>query len=467
MRFSTRLKVVCVLTGLVWLFAGCAWGDETSVKQAVTDYNTSNSTSLTAEALGSTVTIAGTANNVTSTLKLGDISGLTIVWEATLTATLTESTNEWMGDAGDRNLILIKAQANNGDGEFIVSGGKIALLDPFAKDRDPDTTYQYQSSNRSAWPRMINLPDVEVVVEDGEIELTTAHGSAFTNRDGNGGTIEINGGTISVPYGEITGDYSINDVTLGLDAASGLTGVYSYEAGSRYCSFVYNDVTMLTKDGSQGDGEGQLDMVIEQGGILTFTYPVTGHFGTDCVTTVKSGGVLVVEEGAVYTLDGNLIVEPGGRLVIRGTLIVTGIVIIKGGTIHTQETADANNGVLNIYGTLINLNEITNDGTINNFSGNTLDNQEKLTNNGAIYNHAKGKITNIGDIENNGTIDNTAGGTFESVQTASEMGGAINGGVKPIGPDSPSSGGGCNTGFGLFGLLLPVAFVIHKKYLTA
>jgi hypothetical protein len=50
-------------------------------------------------------------------------------------------------------------------------------------------------------------------------------------------------------------------------------------------------------------------------------------------------------------------------------------------------------------------------------------------------------------------INNTEGGVFESVQTASEMGGIVDGPVELINTDNPS-GGGCDAGFGLFGLLL-------------
>jgi Synergist-CTERM protein sorting domain-containing protein len=459
-----RLRVISVCAVFVLLVAGCSWAGETEVENAITSYGLSRKISET----GTTITVEGTIPNATSTLNLGDISGLTIDWQATLTATLSQSTDEWTGDLNDRELILIKASATS-NGKFIVNGGKIALLDPYAEERNPDTTYRYQSSNRSSWPRMINLPGVEVEVNGGEIELTTAHGSAFAKRGGNGGTIKIAAGQISVPYGEITGDYSLSDVTLNLGAENGLTGIYSYEDGSEYYSFVYGDVTMLTSDGSQGNGGSQsYEMVITQDGILTWTYPDTGHFGLNCTMTVGSGGVMVVKEGVVLTLDGNLIVKKGGIIDNSGTIIVTGSIILEGGTPHPQlTTIDPNNGILNIYGTLSNRGEITNNGTINNFSGNTLDNQKKLTNKGAIYNGANGKIRNTGSIDNsNGEIDNTAGGTFESVQSASEMGGDIEGPVELIN-NNTSSGGGCNTGFGLFGLLLLVAFAVYKKHLMA
>jgi Synergist-CTERM protein sorting domain-containing protein len=317
---------------------------------------------------------------------------------------------------------------------------------------------------------------VEVEVNDGEIELTTAHGSLFNNRNtttGKNGTgkIEINGGTISVPHSEITGNYSRSEVTINSGAENDFRGILSYDDVDAYYSFVYGDVTALTKDGSQGNGGSQLyEIDIMQGGTLTWTYPETGHFGTNCTTTVKSGGVMVVEEGVVFTLDGNLIVEKGGIVDIEegGKIIVTGEITTEGGNPHPKQTTiDSGNGIFNIYGTLSNRNEITNGGTINNMGSNTLDNQKKLTNNGAIYNYDNCIITNTGTIGNaNGKIDNTAGGTFESVQTVLEMEGDIEGPVELIN-NEPSSGGGCNSGFGLFGLLLLVAFAVHRKYLTA
>jgi hypothetical protein len=128
---------------------------------------------------------------------------------------------------------------------------------------------------------------------------------------------------------------------------------------------------------------------------------------------------------------------------------------------------------------------LINEGTINNYSSNTLDNQGTLTNTGTINNASAGKITNTGTIDNegeiinggeidnaNGTIDNE-GGTFQSVQTKEDMGGAINGEeVELIGSGNsttlPANGGsgGCNAGFGLFGLL-PLAVWVARKRMTA
>jgi hypothetical protein len=125
-----------------------------------------------------------------------------------------------------------------------------------------------------------------------------------------------------------------------------------------------------------------------------------------------------------------------------------------------------NDGILNIYGTVINFDQFTNEGTINNRSGNTLDNRGTLTNEGTIINHTNGKIRNTGIIDNNGTITNN--GEFQSVQTAEEMG-VIDGSnpVQLIDNAPPSGGGGgCNAGYGLLGLL-PLAVCVARRRTTA
>jgi hypothetical protein len=51
-----------------------------------------------------------------------------------------------------------------------------------------------------------------------------------------------------------------------------------------------------------------------------------------------------------------------------------------------------NDGTLDIYGTLINFDKFINEGTINNYSGNTVDNRGRWINRSTINNKASGKI---------------------------------------------------------------------------
>jgi hypothetical protein len=84
-----------------------------------------------------------------------------------------------------------------------------------------------------------------------------------------------------------------------------------------------------------------------------------------------------------------------------------------------------------------------------------------LTNNGTINDKATGKITDTGSINNtSGMITNE--GTFQSVQDKEAMGGAIDGDVEPL-SNNTSSGGGCDAGFGVAGLLLAGLAVLKQR----
>jgi hypothetical protein len=151
--------------------------------------------------------------------------------------------------------------------------------------------------------------------------------------------------------------------------------------------------------------------------------------------------------------------------------------VASGATLTITETGSLTipaNGTLTIYGTVTNRDQIINKGTINNY-GNTIDNQGTLTNNGTINNAAAGKITNSGTINNTGTIINEGkiegSGSIDNkgtIKSNSEVPGLTPGSnpVKELDSDNDSNGGGCNAGFGLFGLL-PLAVWVARKRMTA
>jgi adhesin HecA-like repeat protein len=182
-------------------------------------------------------------------------------------------------------------------------------------------------------------------------------------------------------------------------------------------------------------------------------------FGTNTTMTIgskfdpddiESNAKLTIAEGA--TLDND------------GKIINYGIIDIYGTMTNLDDDHIENHGIINIYGTVTNLGDIENYGTINNYSANTLDNRGTMTNKGTINNASTGKITNTGKIDNtDGTINNE--GTIKS-DAANITGNLVVGkAVEPINSDSSadsSSGGGCNAGFSLFGLLF-AGLVIRKS----
>jgi hypothetical protein len=424
--------VVCVV---LLLLAGSAWADADSVAEIIEDYG------LNADVSGQTITVTGSKTDATTTLELGDISGLTIDLQAELTATLTATMDNWQGG----NLNLITA---NGNGNFnIKNGGKIKLLDPSAEKRAPEDPYP-----RSGWPRMVRLEGATVTVETGaELELTTAKGSAISHY----GKLKINGGTVFVPHGNI-GDGDLEpmyDIEIQDSAIDGLNGLANLNG--KYC--VFGGLTYIADDGSQGNGDGSFELVVAPNATLTFTRPNSGNFGPGVTLSIDQGGTLVIDSGASFELDGTLVVNGKGVIEENATLVVVGTLIIRpGGEIE-------NHGTIIVDGTIINYEYFKNHGTIINKS-NTIRNYGTITNTGTIDNESAGVIIN----EEGGTIDNTNGtinneGTIKSDSAIENVDGND---VQPVATDSSSGGGGgCNAGYGIIGLLL--AGIVTRKYRKA
>jgi hypothetical protein len=222
--------------------------------------------------------------------------------------------------------------------------------------------------------------------------------------------ININGGTINVPHGNA----AVGNVTVNNAASVTGTVIDKNNTWSDWSIALYGNCSVQTIFEDDENNEKTIENISWQ---------------------IMSGAIAKVEAGTTWSIRDSWTLQ--------------------------------NDGTLNIYGTVINFDKLINEGTIDNYSGNTLDNRGTLTNNSTIKNGSTGKITNTGSIVNtDGEIDNTAGGTFESVQTASEMGGNIKGPVELIDNDNPSSGG-CSTGSGLYGLLSLAVFAIYKKRLAA
>jgi hypothetical protein len=248
--------------------------------------------------------------------------------------------------------------------------------------------------------------------------------------DGPGGSVKVLGGTIDIPNGFAVNTGWGKDATpvkLDID----LTG-----------NPVIKGIVVENDGEEQGDEGAEGDLKIQILGNTSITQPLD-------LTSAKSLEMTI-------TSDVTLTITETGRLTLTANGILT------------------NNGTLTIDGTVTNMDRIINNGIINVNSGPTPDNQGTLTNKGTINIAATGRLKNTGTIDNtDGTINNDKGGVFESVQTAYEMGGKVNGTVTPI-SDGDGGGdenedednGGCNAGFGLFGLL-PLAVCVARKRVTA
>jgi hypothetical protein len=437
MRFAMRLKVVSVCAVFVLMFAGSAWGDASDVAGIIDNYFNVPVTTISNVSGVDTITVSGTVSkSADDVLYLGDITGLVIDWQADLSV-------ESSGNRPRKGVGMI----NFTNGEFKLTSGTIQF---------PNSSLPNYGSQ---WVDAIYANGNATVTVDGGKVI--GHRATDTGINILNGKLVINGGEITIPRGNmlIAETLIVNDH----DALNGLAFVGDV---SNYTATVYGHATTVPAsevlDEDYDDPPTSISYIVRDGAawdIEGIQADMTAIPSLNIVkTTVESGGTLNLIN-TDWTFKGYFDIRQNGTLNV-GTA--------PGDTsrLTNLEGTATNEGTINIYGTLTNLDKVINKGTINNYSGNTLDNKGTLINSGGrIKNASTGKIKNTGDIDNtDGEIDNTDGGVFQSVQTAAEMGGEISGPVEQI--NSGGGGGGCNAGFGMFGLLLSIVFVM-RKYLTA
>jgi hypothetical protein len=409
MKRSMRVKLAVVGAVMAAVFlAGSAWAGETQVLNAI---NTYGGLSAIGDGYGN-ITVTGSRTGATVGLELGNISGLTINWEAQL-----------IGDPSVYN----SAPNINYDFDLITMTGSNGTF-----NIRPSAVLKITGDvnvNTDREMRLIHVKypasNIVVNVNGGILETLMPKGNAIDEWNSYKNTtiaadlpclnVNINGGTISTSDGIVASGY----VTVGSGASAHLTGLVV----KRKTGVVY-------------------DPAVVSAGALEF-------YG-NCKFTV-----LLYDDGEDWFAPGLLFkIMPGAELTLDA----------GNGWVVQNTWKLENHGTLNILGTLINEGKCINDYVINNYSGHTLDNRGTLVNNGIINTKATGKITNTGSIDNtSGTINNTEGGTFQSVQTASEMGGTVNGEVQPLNSNSSSGGGGCNAGLGVAGLLLAGWAALKKR----
>jgi MYXO-CTERM domain-containing protein len=414
-----KLAVVGAVLTAVFL-AGSAWADVNSVKQAITNYG------LTASDSGNTITVTGNVSKPASeVLDLGDITGLVIDWKADLTVT-----------GGSRPY--------KGWGMINFSNGSFNLT---------DGTIQLPSSANTWVDGIYAKGNAIVTVNGGKVKGARAKDTGINVEYG---TLIINSGEMNIPCGNML--FAKN---LTVNNPSVLNGLACVGDVTDYTVTVYGHATTVPDSEvfynkyDEGDElPDSISYVVPSGAtwdIEEVTSDMTGLPTVAIVSMrVKNGGKINFKNTNL-TFKGAFDVEDGGELNIGIAHGDTSRLTNVGGTA-------SNHGTINIYGTLTNEDKLINGptGIIHNHSNNTLDNKGTLTNNGTINNKDTGKITNTGRIDNtNGTITNE--GTFQSVQTASQMGGTVNGDVQPLSNNTSSGGGGgggCDAGFGMVGLLL-------------
>jgi hypothetical protein len=396
---------------------------------------------LTPSVSGGTITVEGSVTKPASdVLRLGDITGLTIDWKADLTVT------------GGSNPAGVTGMINfSGNGTFKLTAGKIDI-------RSAD-----------GWVWVICTPSGQptVILDGGTITSNRTQTSGVEIGESIGertsrGTLIVNSGALNIPNGYVgfVTNLTINNPNI----INGPVG--EVDNNDNVKLYIYGNATTVTDSDlfyeSYEPGHYKQHVYIARSGA---TWNIEGV--SSDMTKDPDGKTITVESGAKvnfkntnFTFKGKFDVAQNGELNIG---VAAGD---KSRLTHLGGTA-TNNGTINIFGTLTNKDKVVNgpSGKIINHS-NTIDNQGTLTNKGTIENTATGKMTNTGTIDNtDGTIKND--GTFQSAQTASEMGGTVDGEVQPIdssgGGSGNSSGGGCNAGYGIAGLLLLAGLAARKR----
>jgi hypothetical protein len=431
-----KFSLAALVLALCFVLSGSAWADAQDVRDAIDGYGLTHDGGS-----GNTITVTGTVTKLADQpLDLGDITGLVIDWKANLTV-----------DGGYTQNGVIRF---NGNGDFKLTGGTIEIVSAEgwadairATGGAPTVTIDGGTIRGRIWNSTgINISEIH---EDSEAQ----------------GTLIIKSGTLDFPKGD-----AAMTKTLQVSGTATINGIIYEEPGDRKNpkSYLYGTVTTPPIFYELHDGyipSDSLSYIVKSGA----TWNIEGVIPEEDADAPKAQNVIMeIESGGTINLKNTGLTFKGKFDVAQtGTLNVgvaqgdTSILTLEGGTV-------TNDGTINIYGTLTNLDKVINNGTINNYSGNTLDNRGTLTNNGTISNKSTGVITNSGTIDNaSGKINNegkiTNSGTIKS-DAADYIGNEPEGkSIEPISDSKTSSdsGGGCNAGFGVLGLL--IAGLVARK----
>jgi hypothetical protein len=359
---------------------------------------------LTASDSGNTITVTGNVSKLVSeVLDLGNISGLTIDWKANLTVTggSHPDSDEPMG------MISFTGGTFNLSGGTMQAPSSLELIGIIARG-DAVVRVNGGVIKSSASGSHGIYAESGMIIDSGEINIPRGTAVRVWKN------LTVNNPSVLTGFAYV-GDLVKHTVTVYGHAITDADSedFYDYYEGD---DFVPDSFSYVVSSGAVWDIEGlKMDLIDVP---IVATYKIT----------VKNGGKLNFKN-AEMKFKGSFHVEQDGELNIG---------VAQGDISHLSTTGGTS----------------TNDGTIN-IHG-------KLTNEGTLSNNSTGKITNAGTIDNTGgTIKNE--GTFQSAQTAADMGGTVDGDIQPLG--GKSSGGGCDAGFGLFGLLL--AGLAVSKYRKA
>jgi hypothetical protein len=403
-KISARIKLVVISALLAAIFVtGSAWADVNSEVSRVV--STVTAFGLKADATGNTITIVNTSTNP---LEKNVSSGLTNDWRPLDLGDIPNITIDWKANvtvSGDMNSSNWKDRTVIWfeNGTFNMMGGKI----------DIQTTGSEEMNAIEAGGKSTVTVNGGTLTGEGATHIGIG---ADSDSYGNGGKVIVKSGKVYFPksLAITTEEFIVEDPSV----ITGFTN-YSKEGSDTKYVDVYGEV-YADLDTDPFEEDSAIDFTVKNGAKWTWYLPAS----TDTILGKVS----------------KFLIEENGGLILNG---------------YDKDSW------LDIDGTFTNKGKFINNTNVYNGSANSFYNYNPgmLINNGYILNGSKGKMS-TGTIDNtNGTIENE--GVFESVQTPEEMGGEIEGPVQLIG--NTSSGGGCDAGFGMFGLLFAGLAALKKR----
>ncbi len=337
-KLGSVLLALCLMLLLLPTVAFAA--DASGLESTIESYTggTGATGSLSASVSGSTVTVTGTITNASSTLTLNIDSGVTMIWQASITAASNfsgnlielprEGTFE-VADGGTVSTTLGNAiwATNNTTSTVIVSGGVVST----GKD------YGYA----------INADNVKV--SGGLVSATTGYAVCSYNVEENGGSVSATTGyaiyavstnptvdyTVTVTGGTVSADngFAIKaDIVMvegGTVSATGNNGCAIYATGS---SVTVSGGTVSADNRSAINTISYIDCTVTiSGGMVTsFSYIDAAILALSDNSTVTVSGGVVLSYGDAIGVTGDFTGPTGDGVVISwdqnadSTLYITG-----------------------------------------------------------------------------------------------------------------------------------------------
>jgi hypothetical protein len=341
---------MCAAIAAPSLFTSAAWADADSVADSIDDYSDGE---LDAVSSGNRVTVTGAMLHAKTPLVL-DITGVTVVWNATLTGSF-------------------KA-ADPGSALMIVSGGGTFEVSPNGSIHN-DASFDIAT---------IELRNGAALVVRGTVGASGDYASAIHAKHGRV-TVE-RGGTVRSPQGVAITAYShekdrpdLSSVTL--KDTAGITGEVTLLKGNKHVSTFYGSVKVGYDIGIGYDGKDKSKrplIVVAEGAELILTRSARFEGGPGVDVEIEKGGTLI----------------SAGRVILGGTLQNAGE-IANSGTF-------TNKGTITNSGEIVNTGAFVNDGTLINKG--TLDTTEGTVANSGRIDNIHGRIDGRKNIGGRGTV---------------------------------------------------------------